>query len=444
MSTTPLPLARAASSALPTSHWVALRDTLVHATQRVPLYGGLSAPEHDADLERSCRAALAQFPLLDKAALRRAFPHRLLPAGESLAALLRDGVIEFVGTSGTTSERVQVLWHQPWWNAQERAGFALHPLTDRCCSRDDYREAVLTTPVCSGNLCHVGALPMAERVVDDHILFLNQTPDPALWKDRDVLRMADELEAFRPHAIEADPAYLAHFVVRLRALGRAPHQPDFVDHSYSFPARAHLAAIRAAFACPVLDAYGSTECGFAFMQCEAGRYHHNAHWTHAELLPLDRHAGLEGRAALVLTTLRNPWLNLVRFDTGDIVRPSTSPCPCGRDDSLVLDALEGRRSDLVAAADGRLLTTHAVDRVIGAAEGLLHWRLRQTAPQSFELDLVPMPGAHPDVDAITAALAALLGAEPRTTLRTNLPVEGSGKFRLCAALHQDLAEVCRP
>lgn len=105
--------------------------------------------------------------------------------------------------------------------------------------------------------------------------------------------------------------YLAWFALRLERLGRAPFEPEFIDVSYEFPTRALLAQIRRVFRAPVIDTYGSTECGFVFSSCERGRYHHNAAWSHVELLALPR---VEGAALLVVTPLGNPWLNLVRFD----------------------------------------------------------------------------------------------------------------------------------
>ncbi|MBI5852534.1 MAG: hypothetical protein HZB39_16095 [Planctomycetes bacterium] len=427
---------------LPATHWLALRETLAHCAGRVPLYRGVVGPDRDADAEPAAREALARFLVLSKDALRKAFPHRLVPDGESLAAALKDGRILFVGTSGTTGERVQVLWDQIWWDTQERDGFALHPISRRHTQAPDFRQAVLTTPVCSGNLCHVGALPMQERI-DGNVLFLNQAQDPALWSEKDVMRMADELEAFAPHSLEADPAYLAHFSVRLSRLGREPFAPGFIDLSYEFPSRRHVAAIAKVFRAPILDAYGSTECGFPFMECEHGRYHHNSAWSHAELLPLDHLDGLRGVARLLITTLRNPWLNLVRFDTGDLVREAQDACACGRDDGLVLASLEGRVSDLVRATDGRLVTVRSVDRALADVDGLLHWRLRQHGATSFELDLLGDGSRNVAAEHVAAMLTGLLGVAPRARVVSNLPVEASGKYRLCAALHEDLAGVAR-
>ncbi len=411
-----------------------LLEVLDHCSRKVPHYRDI-APPHVGE---SAHDALARFPLLDKAALRRAFPHALVPQNRELGAALRDGEISFVGTSGTSGERVQVLWHQPWWDAQERDGFRLHSRMAEVIERIDRREAVLTTPVCSGNLCHVGELALDERV-DGRTLFLNQTVDPSRWRDADVARIADELERFAPDALEADPAYLAWFALRLERLGRAPYEPEFIDVSYEFPTRALLAQIRRVFRAALIDTYGSTECGFVFSACEHGRYHHNAAWSHVELLSLPR---VDGAALLVVTPLGNPWLNLVRFDTGDIVRPARASCPCGRR-GVTLESIEGRAQDFVVATSGELLSVARIDACIGAPPGLAQWRLVQLAEQRFELELVPDEREPLDVEDAAARLARLLGAPPVARVVRSIPIEASGKFRPCRAEHLDVAALVR-
>jgi phenylacetate-CoA ligase len=412
-----------------------LRDVLDHCARHVPLYRGVAAPAPGED----AAGALRRFPVLTKERLRRGFPHDFVPAGRRLADALRSGDVSFVGTSGTSGERVQVLWHQAWWDAQERAGFDLHPLARATLLRPGYREAVLTTPVCSGNLCHVGALPMEERIEAGRTLFLNQTIDPSHWSDREIHRIADELERFAPDALEADPAYLAFFAVRLRRLGRQPFRPAFIDLSYEFPSRRHVATLRRLFGAPVIDAYGSTECGFVFCECEAGRFHHNAAWSHFEVAPL---AGLPGIGRLLVTPLRNPWLNLVRFDTGDLVRADSSPCDCGGV-APALAAIEGRAQDVVRAADGSLRTVRAVDRALAEVSGLLHYRLQQRGPREFDLDVIADETGEPDPAHASAALQPVLGVAPAVRRVESVPVEASGKFRLCRARHLDAAALLR-
>lgn len=412
-----------------------LREVLEHCSHKVPHYRGIAPPRAGESVE----SALARFPVLDKAGLRRAFPQGLVPQDRVLSEALRSGEVSFVGTSGTSGERVQVLWHQPWWDAQELDGFRLHSLMEAAVERLDRREAVLTTPVCSGNLCHVAELPMEERIDGGRTLFLNQKIDPSRWRDADVLRMADELERFGTDTLEADPAYLAWFAARLTRLGRKPHEPRFIDVSYEFPTRSLLAQIERCFRAPVIDTYGSTECGFVFCACEHGRYHHNAAWSHVELLPLPR---TNGASLLVVTPLGNPWLNLVRFDTGDVVRETRQRCPCGRG-GVTLDVLEGRVQDFVVDAAGELVSVARVDRALGAPSGVLQWRLVQKDALRFELEIVPDELEVLDTAAAVARLSALLGAAPQARVVRSLPPEASGKYRPCRAEHLDVAALLR-
>ena len=284
---------------------------------------------------------------------------------------------------------------------------------------------------------------MAERIEDGRVLFLNQPVHPGTRSDAEVLRIADELEEFAPTALEADPAYLAFFATRVRALGRTPFRPRFIDTSYEYAATSHRNAIRAVFDVPVLDAYGSTECGFVFFECAAGRYHHNAEWSEVEITPLAAGQGLDDVGRLLVTPLRNPWLNLVRFDTGDLVRAHPGPCECGQDDALVLTAIEGRVKDLLVAGDGRFVTVRSIDAVLADLPGLLHWKLTQRAARDVLAELVALPGCTVDAAAASHALEARLGFAVRTLVVSSVPVEASGKFRLCTALHVDVLETLR-
>ena len=137
----------------------ALLEFLDHCARRVPLYRDVAPPTP----AETPTAALARFPVLRRPQLLRAFPKALVPDGVSLSAALASGEISFVGTSGTGGERVQVLWSQPWWDAQELDGFAPHALAWAAVREPGYREAVLTTPTCTGNLCHVGDLERSGR-----------------------------------------------------------------------------------------------------------------------------------------------------------------------------------------------------------------------------------------------------------------------------------------
>ena len=76
----------------------------------------------------------------------------------------------------------------------------------------------------------------------------------------------------------------------------------------------------------------------------------------------------------------------MRFDIGDVVRLNgPAPCPCGRDEGLTLASIEGRTISITLTPEGRAVTQGAVDRALGAVEGLVEYQILQTGPEAFRL-----------------------------------------------------------
>src|SRR5262245_47974052 len=58
-------------------------------------------------------------PLLSKQDIRATLPKQWVPASFDLKAALAAGDVELVETSGSTSDRLRVLWDKGWWLRQE-------------------------------------------------------------------------------------------------------------------------------------------------------------------------------------------------------------------------------------------------------------------------------------------------------------------------------------
>jgi phenylacetate-coenzyme A ligase PaaK-like adenylate-forming protein len=404
---------------------------LDQALSSVPFYRRWT--EKDPGPSSSPEERLAALPVLSKRDLRAHVPQGFMREDRDCREGFRSGSIELVPTSGTGDERLSVVWHQPWWDLSEREAARIHPLLDRIFS-GPHREAVLTSPLCAGNLCHVGQSPMEDRILD-RLLFLNQALDPTSWEDRDINRMADEMDAFQPELIEADPAYLAILArARLQA-GRALHQPECIVITYEFPSRMHLRWINRAFpGVPVVSSYGSTEAGHVFTQCDAGTFHQNTATCHVEIQPLPPPRGDSRVGRILVSTLDNPWFVLLRFDIGDLARLSAGkPCPCGRTDGLRVDAIEGRTRDLTIDTRGRAVTVKGLDDALEAAENLTGYHLEQTGPREYCMSYTVESGSERrTADILPDILHDVYGAEARIELRqvSVLPPEQSGKFSL--------------
>jgi phenylacetate-CoA ligase len=408
-------------------------DAIARALRDIPFYRkrGDALPARGAGLS----GALAGLPLLFKADLRATLPKQWAPPGRDVRAELASGALELVETSGSTGERLRILWDEGWWMRQEARAMRTNDLVAAAMdgARGAYREAILTTPACGLGTCHIGDLPYTERVDGLH-LFLSQRPDPLFWTASEQTRILDELTTHETVGLESDPLYLAILARFAKAHGRTIDVRGFVQLTYAMTTRAYLRAIAQAYQGPVLQLYGASEVGVMFMEGGDGRLHHCPFTTHVELFPARVPTpGASDVALAVVTTLDRVAMPLVRFVVGDLVsvdwtgeRRWTSVPPLHR--------VEGRVDDAFVRPDGALVTAGAMDRALGAVDGLFLWQAHQRAVDRVEVDVVA-DGDAGRVAAVVAEVQAqlsplLAGLEVAARSVTAIPIEPSGKFRV--------------
>ena len=112
--------------------------------------------------------------------------------------------------------------------------------------------------------------------------------------------------------------------------------------------------IREAFGGKVLDRYGCQEAGMLATECPAGRYHAASEINRLEVVD-DEGRGVEEGATgqVVITTLYNFTMPLIRYAVGDYATRAVGPCPCGRN-GLTLSRIAGRTRNLFRYPDGSL------------------------------------------------------------------------------------------
>ena len=373
-------------------------------------------------------------PVLTKADLREHQFAGFVPEGRDLASALASGEVKLVKTSGSTSDAVTNVWYQKWWDASEASSWKLHVAT-ASAGLGAHREAILSSPRCVGFASDDGYLSMQQRTLE-HYLFLTEKDDPVEWSEAFCDRMIDELGRFEPVVLEANPSFLSVLCRNAIKYDRRVYQPAAVTLTYENPSLINLRHIHRVFQCPAISSYGSTESGYVFMQCEAGRLHQNVEHCHVDFQPLaPRHGGPEiGR--ILVSTFHNPWRALIRFDMGDLVKLATVPCPCGRHEGLTLDAIEGRIANATISSAGKLITQNEVDSAIAQVEGIEQYELLQsdeaTVSVSYVSDTRGPTALEPE---LCASLRRCYGASVKITphqIQALSPVLGV-KYRLASA-----------
>jgi phenylacetate-CoA ligase len=135
----------------------------------------------------------------------------------------------------------------------------------------------------------------------------------------------------------------------------------------------------------------------------------------------------QGIGELVVTSLTNDYMPLLRYRIGDLAERIERPY-------LSEFIVHGRSRDALRAGDGRRLTTWQVDQCLAGVGGIAHYELRQNENRNGVLRFVP-DGAGPgqeELKLITARLGGLLGLpnEIKTEAMPTLVPAASGKFRL--------------
>ncbi len=411
-------------------HEARVVQTIARAHAEIPFY----AKRGRAPIDPGAALAdvLQATPLLTKTDVRPTLPKQWVPASVDVKAALASGEIELVETSGSTSERLRILWDKGWWIRQEDRAMRINPVVARAHAGafGPYRETILTTPVCGLATCHVGDLPLSERV-DGHRLFLNMRPDPTFWRPDDMDRMLDELAAHPTVGLETDPMYFATLARYAASRGRTIDVKGFAQLTYAFTTRGHVRGIRQAYQGPLLQLYGASEVGVLFMEGGDGRLHHAPFTTHVELLPCKVPTpGAKNVALVVVTTLDRVAQPLVRFVVGDLVQVDPSG-PRLYTSVPPIVGVEGRVQDSVLRPDGAIVTCAAIDRALGDCDVAV-FQVNQREPGSVDVDVVAEPGSEARVvEATRAALGPLfegLSANVRTA--TAIAAEPSGKFRV--------------
>ena len=202
--------------------------------------------------------------------MRTGFPENFLGSGRSLDALVRDKSVEVDHTSGTSEERLQVIFGRNWWADQEERALRLNPFVARVLDEHPgARRATLTSPACNGLSCPSVWQSRAHRT-SGNSLFVNIARIPFLLGEANLARMATEILEWSPQFLDVDPVHGARFALYCERRGLRFSTVQFVLCSYEFVSVVHRRILERVFGVPVFNLYGSTETGHLLMENEGG------------------------------------------------------------------------------------------------------------------------------------------------------------------------------
>jgi phenylacetate-CoA ligase len=366
---------------------------------------------------------LAALPLITKQDLKRDFPRNFLRAGQSLDALTAQKLVEIEHTAGTTDNRADLLLESGWWLRQEAWALGLNARIARILRENPQAHRItISSPACNGEITYQGT-PSAKRRSLGNTRFLSLSRFPFLLGEADLDQMIEEASEWDPILLDADPVYAAVFALHCERRKVTFPRLKFIFTSYEYTSVLHRRVLERVFGVPVYNLYGSTETGHLLMENEAGRMVPSEQIAHLDVINEDEH----GVGELVVSTLTNDYMPLLNYRIGDLVERHAGA------EGLAF-VLHGRAVDSLRRPDGRRITAREVDQCFAEIEGLVHYRLQESAPGNFLLNYVPerdgpTPGA---LDSAVQKLEQLIKPSTRigvAPIKFLLP-ESSGKFVL--------------
>src|SRR5487761_2062451 len=277
----------------------------------VPLYRDRLARADCPPADFDCFQTL---PLMAKAEMRYNFPKNFLPAGQTLEILLERNLVELEHTSGTSAERLPVIFGRGWWNAQEERALRLNAVVGKVLDEHPHaRRATLTSPSCSGLTRPTVWMSRDQRTIGS-ALFVNLARIPFLLGEPELAHMAAEIAGWAPQFLDVDPVHGARFALYCEQHGLKFPSLKFILGSYEFVSVVHRRILERVFGVPVFNLYGSTETGHLLMENEAGEMKPGYDTAFLEIVDADN----RGIGDLVVTTLTNEYMPLLRYRIGDL------------------------------------------------------------------------------------------------------------------------------
>jgi len=171
--------------------------------------------------------------------------------------------------------------------------------------------------------------------------------------------------------------------------------------------------IESALRCKVYNQYGSREVGAIACQCPRQKALHTfPWWNYVEVLD-DENQPLEtGQGRVVVTTLHNYSMPLIRYEIGDVAVAGGYGCECGRN-SFQLAEVIGRTLGYFKKADGSLVHSHFLVQAMFFRDWIERFHILQDKPDHVLFTIQPRKGQQPppeDLKDIEHKTKILMGA----------------------------------
>jgi len=235
-----------------------------------------------------------------------------------------------------------------------------------------------------------------------------------------------QLEEFRPSAMYGFPSAFANL-----ADHKVKINPTQIFTSSELLDPFTREKIEKSFDSSVFDVYGSTEVKEISWECpEHKGYHINSDWLVVEFISESRSC-LDGSGSIVVTSLYNYGMPLIRYEIGDTGNPLPGRCPCGRGLPLMAPT-QGRNVDYFILPNGTYISPYKMTCAIEKVDGMKQYQIRQESKENIVVSVVPQNSFRDcnTCEIISALENILPGLNIEVRKVDHIEKEKSGKYKI--------------
>ena len=236
-----------------------------------------------------------------------------------------------------------------------------------------------------------------------------------------------EIEGYNPSAMYGFPSYLS--LLADRRTNRM--SPSLIFTSSEMLNLKTRERIEKAFDTQVFDIYGCNEVKEIGWECKAHNgYHINSDWLLVEFVKnRGSYVGEEG--TIIVTSLYNYGMPLIRYEVGDTGKLIKERCSCGRGLPLI-SSINGRSIDYFTLPDNSRISPYAMTIALEKIEGIKQYQIIQEEKDLVTVNVVPeyIYGSNTREEIKLALRNVLPGVTIGVEVVEEILKEKNGKYRI--------------
>lgn len=399
--------------------WERLQQVLRHCEAHVPYYGRAFAEAGVRADQIQSPEDMARLPLLSKDDVRRNYEDLIASDGHrgrklyTLTTSGSSGIPVRIALDHAAYERRQAAWIRgDRWAGWDVGVKTFQLIGGRPMGATTlWKELKKRANQAVSRQMIVTALSMSRAILMDYYRAMNRYRAPIL------VAYGNSLHLF------------ARF---LRENGLTPYRPRGIivcAERIFGPQKDYIAEV---FGAPVFERYGCMEFSFIAADCDRHRgMHLNSDYLFVEILGDDGRPVPPGESGeVVISSMNNLAMPLIRYRIGDMARWATQPCTCGRGLPM-LSEVTGRTVDMIHTSSGRICSGIVFPYIVDEFPSVAQYQVVQETLDEILIRIIPAEGFEPGVPAgIEAGLRPYLGPEVKLRFETtdHIALSPTGKF----------------